>query len=175
MISHLYRRNSMKRTRGKVLFILLVFILSVSVLTGCGEDKSGSTIDEPEITTDYLTDEYADQLTTDGAETILGLVVLEKSEDSSYTAHIREQEIVLNSSYDEGYYIADTNVTVDAVLGMDARMTCIIGGKTQVVTADEFIRYNGEDSQQLYSIYMMGDSAELILAVDPESITADTK
>ena len=54
-------------------------------------------------------------------------------------------------------------------------MTCIIGGKTQVVTADEFIRYNGEDSQQLYSIYMMGDSAELILAVDPESITADTK
>ena len=97
----------MKRTRGKVLFILLVFILSVSVLTGCGEDKSGSTIDEPEITTDYLTDEYADQLTTDGAETILGLVVLEKSEDSSYTAHIREQEIVLNSSYDEGYYIAD--------------------------------------------------------------------
>ena len=101
--------------------------------------------------------------------------VLEKSEDSSYTAHIREQEIVLNSSYDEGYYIADTNVTVDAVLGMDDRMTCIIGGKTQVVTADEFIRYNGEDSQQLYSIYMMGDSAELILAVDPESITADTK
>lgn len=163
----------MKKTRGKWVLILLAFILSVSALTGCGEDKSGSTIDEPEITTDYLSDEYADQLKTDGAETILGFVVLEKNDDSSYTAHISEQEIVVNSSYDEGYYIADTNVTVDAGLGMDARMTCIIDGEAQVVTADEFIKYNGEDSLQLYSVYMMGDSAELILAVDPESVTAD--
>ncbi len=162
----------MKKIKGSKILLLVVFALSILILTGCGEDKSGNTIDEPEITVDYLTGEYANQLTTDGAEIITGFVTIEKTEDS-YIAHIREQEVVPNSNYDDGYYIADTNLTKDAALGSDARMTCDIDGKASVVTADEFIDNNDDDSEQLYNVYLMGDSAELILEVEPETVIVD--
>lgn len=162
----------MKKLKGSKILLLVIFILSISILTGCGEEKSGNTIDEPEITVDYLTKEYANQLTTDGAEIITGFVTLEKT-DSSYVAHISAQEVVPNSNYDEGYYIADTNLTKDASLGSDARITCDIDGEISVVTADEFIENSDEDSEQLYTVYLMGNSAELILDVDPEDVITD--
>ena len=162
----------MKKLKGSRVLLLVIFTLSILLLTGCGEEQSGNTIDEPEITVDYLTEEYADQLITDGAETIMGFVTIEKSDDS-YIAHIRQQEVVPNSNYEEGYYIADTNVSKDASLGSDARITCVIDGEPSVVTADQFIENNDEDSQQLYNVYLLGASAELILSVEPESVIVE--
>ena len=162
----------MKKIKGYNFAVLIVCILSMIALSGCGEDKSGNTINEPEITVDYLTDEYAAQLNNDGAETVTGFVTLEKNDDS-YIAHIEEQEVVPNSDYEEGYYIADTNMATEATLGDDARMTCAVDGELSVVTADEFMKISQEDPQQLYTVYLMGDSAELILSVDPKSVVAE--
>ena len=53
-------------------------VLFMFVLAGCGEDQSGQTINEPEITGEYLAGEYSQQLITDGAETVLGAVTMEK-------------------------------------------------------------------------------------------------
>lgn len=163
----------MKKIRGTKFFILAVFILSVLLITGCGEDKSGNTIKEPEITVDYLTEEYAQQLKTDGAETLMGFVELEKNDDGSCSVHVEEQEIVPNSDYEEGYYIADTNVSRDATLGDDARMTSFIDDDPQIVNIDEFVNSGSDGGEQLYTVYFMGDSAELILAVDPENVITE--
>ena len=159
----------MKRTKLCPILLIAILILSMFLFTGCG-DKSGDTIDEPEITADYLTEEYVTQLTDDGAGTIMGSVELEKKAEDSYIAHISEKEVVPNSNYDDGYYIADTNIGMDAKLGSGARLTCYSDGNLEVVTADEFIENSkaSTETEQVYMIYMMSDSVELILAVDPK-------
>ena len=54
-----YRRIMMNKLKGLSFVFLAVVIFSMSVLTGCGEEKSGNTINEPEITVDYLRTDYA--------------------------------------------------------------------------------------------------------------------
>ena len=167
-----YRRIMMNKLKGLSFVFLAVVIFSMSVLTGCGEEKSGNTINEPEITVDYLRTDYAQQLTTDGAEIMLGTVELNKNEDS-YNVTITEKEVVPSSSYDEGYYIADTNVTKGATLGSDARMTCQVDGKEQVIKAGDLIKNHENNPEQLYTVYLMGDSAELILATEPKDVITE--
>lgn len=156
-------------TRFIVVFALSVFL--IMMLSGCG-DKSGNTIDEPEITSNYLEDEYAEQLITDGAQTMTGYVDISKNRDN-YEVHISEQEVVPNPDYDEGYYIADTNITKDAVLGNYARIVCLDNNNAEVVSADDFIEKHSSDDDTLYTVYLMGDSAELILATDPEDVITE--
>ena len=159
----------MKRMMRLSVFSLLLCLFSVLLLAGCGEEKSGSTISEPEITGDYLAEEYSQQLITDGAETMLGSVDIEK-DGNSYKVHIAEKEVVPSSDYEEGYYIADTNVSKDVTLGEDQRIACLHDGELVVETADHFIKEHANDSEQLYTVYLMGDSAELILGTDPKDL-----
>ena len=79
-----------KKTWSKILFLAVSVILMMA-LTACGEEKSGNTIDEPEITAEYLHGEYSEQLLTDGASTMIGDVDITKDGDS-YTATITERK-----------------------------------------------------------------------------------
>ena len=171
-----YRRIAMKKKKGLVFLILAVLAFSMYCLTGCGEEKSGNTISEPDITVDYLHGEYSDQLMTDGAVTMLGSIDVTQNGDS-YSITITEKEVVPNSGYEDGYYIADTNITKEAEIGLYARMTSMVDGEEAVVDAAELMESNeaadDDDSQQLYTIYLMGDSAELILATDPASVITE--
>ena len=85
--------------RGKTKYIVLCLVLCLSalLLAGCGEKKSGSTIAEPEITGQYLQEEYSQQLLTDDAETVLGYVTLDKLEEGGYSVHISERQVVASS------------------------------------------------------------------------------
>lgn len=161
----------MKKLNKTIIFVLISSMFFVMSLTSCG-DKSGNTIDEPEITSDYLHGEYAEQLITDGAETMLGYVDISKDGDT-YMVHISEQEVVPNSDYDEGYYIADTNLAKDVSLGFDARIVCEEDGEQEVVTADDFIENQADDEKELYNVYLMGNSAELIMATEPEDVITE--
>lgn len=157
-------------------FLLLTCMLVLLALAGCGQKKSGNTIPEPEITTDYLTEEYSQQLMTDGAETMLGTVEVEKSEESegTYIVHITEKEVVPSENYDEGYYIADTNVTKDVSLGFDARLMVENNGELELSDADSFIdQYPEGSEEQLFTVYLMSDSAELLMPAEPESIVEE--
>lgn len=149
--------------------ILLLCVFCIFILSGCGEEKSGNTLDEPEITGEYLSEEYSRQLLTDGAETITGFVDMEKS-DGVYKVKVTEKEVVPNSSYDEGYYIADTNLIKNLSLGIEPKIACLSDGELIVQTPDEFIKYSKKHPNQLYTIYMMGVSAELIIATSPEDV-----
>lgn len=159
--------------RGKIKYIVLCVVLCLSMmllLPGCGEKKSGSTISEPEITGKYLKEDYSQQLLTDGAETVLGYVTLEKLEEGGYSVHIAERQVVESSEYEDGYYIADNNVTKDVSLGEEGRIACQNGDDLDVVSADDFIQKYNDGEKQLYTVYLMGDSAELILATDPADV-----
>lgn len=159
--------------RGKIKYIVLCLMLCLSMillLPGCGEKKSGSTIAEPEITGKYLQEDYSQQLLNDGAETVLGYVTLEKLEEGGYSVHIAERQVVESSEYEEGYYIADNNVGRDATLGEEGRIACQNGSDLEVVSADDFIEKHNDGEKQLYTVYLMGDSAELILATDPADV-----
>lgn len=151
---------------------LLLCVFCIFILSGCGENKSGNTLDEPEITGEYLSEEYSQQLLTDGAKTMIGFIDMEKS-DGVYNVKVTEKEVVPNSSYDEGYYIADTNITKDLSLGIEPRIVCLYDDKLTVETPDKFIKYSKKHPHQLYTIYMMGNSAELILATRPEDVTTE--
>ena len=159
-----------KKTWSKILLLAVSAILMMA-LTACGEEKSGNTIDEPEITAEYLHGEYSEQLLTDGASTMIGDVDITKDGDS-YTATITEKEVVPSSDYEEGYYIADTNISREVPLGLYARMTIFADGEETIVDADGFIEADGSDDgiEELYTVYLMGDSAELILATDPVDV-----
>lgn len=160
------------RKFGKTRFLaLLACMVCALVLTSCNSNQSGNTIDEPEITPEYLAGEYAQQLLTDGAETITGEVTIEKADDS-YAVHIVEKEVVPSNSYDEGYYIADTNITKDVSFGDEARIVCAHEDERIVSSADDFIDRHPDGSDELYTVYLMGDSAELILRVEPEELLA---
>ena len=162
----------MKRIFRSAFLSLLLCTAMAVMLTGCGGDKSGGTIDEPEITGEYLAGEYAQQLTTDGAEIVLGSVDMEKTEDG-YSVSVAEKEVVVNDSYEKGYYIADRNLNRDVQLGPEARIACDEGETLGVVSPDEFIEQYSGDDEQLYQVYLMGESAELLLAVDPEDVQAE--
>lgn len=147
-------------------------MLSVFIFAGCGEEKSGNTISEPEITGTYLQEEYSQQLLTDGAETMLGFTDIEKS-DSSYKVTVTEKEVVPNSSYEEGYYIADTNIVKELTLGIDARIAVLEDEELNVITADGFIKNSDQYEDQLFTVYMMGTSAELLLGTEPTDVSAE--
>ena len=102
------------RRKSKYVVLSLVLCLSMMLfLCGCGEEKSGSTIEEPEITGKYLQEDYSQQLLNDGAETVVGYVTLDKLGEGDYSVHISERQVVASSEYKDGYYIADNNVAKD--------------------------------------------------------------
>lgn len=156
----------MKKNRLSIILTCLICLTAATLITGCG-DKSGGTYDEPEITADYLMGEYAEQLITDGAETITGSVVLEKNGDS-YTASVEEKKIVASSDYDEGYYIADTNLNDNLAFDEDVRLVVSENGEPEVTDPEEFIEKYNDDPDSLYTVYHMGDYLELIVPLDPE-------
>lgn len=160
----------MRRRSGVILGFAVVCVLCVFALCGCGEEKSGQTISEPEITGEYLENEYSQQLLTDGADTVVGVVTIEQAGDNTYAVSIAEREVVANDDYKEGYYIADNNIVLDATLGEDARIACEGEDGLDVLTAKEFMAQQDENADQLYTVYMMGDSAELIIATNPEDV-----
>ena len=159
------------RRKSKYVVLSLVLCLSMMLfLCGCGEEKSGSTIEEPEITGKYLQEDYSQQLLNDGAETVVGYVTLDKLGEGDYSVHISECQVVASSEYKDGYYIADNNVVKDVTLGAEGRIACQKGKELNVVSADDFIQDHNDGESQLYTVYLMGDSAELILATDPADV-----
>lgn len=154
----------------KVYFAATAFcIISMIFLAGC-TSRSGQTINEPEITPDYLIEDYSQQLMTDGGEHMTGTVDMQKA-DNTYTVNFSETDVIPNSNYDEGYYLANTNIYKEATLGSDARIVLIADGENVVADADEFIKHNSED--KIYTVYFLGSSAELIIEVNPEDIIVE--
>lgn len=164
----------------KILYVGLLIVLTFVLLTGCtNSNQSGSTVDEPDITVEYLQGEYANQLMRDEAEYVFGNITIIEEEDGTVKLEIAEKTFVNGDSGSDEYYIEDKNMTVTTELSSEARCTFLQKGMTlpQIMTAEQFVeahkkdieKNGGEnnpdyDKTKLYDIYIMNGQAELILA-----------
>lgn len=157
------------KTKKSAVLVTFLLILSLGImLTGCQE--SDGTIEEPDLTVQYLSGEYVDQIVRDGAETVTGSIKIKKSKDESLELKIRSKAVVKNESYEKGYYIADKNRSIAARIDSDTRATYIDEGakEPKVVSIDDLEKAIQQEKNskepKLYDVYLMGDQALLILA-----------
>ena len=132
---------------------------------GCGSQNKDIT-EEPELDADYLMGDYTQQLITDGAEQYLGTVTIEKSGDS-FVAKVAEKEVVASNRYDEGYYIADRNLEHEFTFDEGSRVVRMSKqGNLEYADSQTFLS-EGQDADALYNIYVIGNSIELMVYVEP--------
>ncbi|MEG0830522.1 MAG: hypothetical protein RSD88_06660 [Anaerovoracaceae bacterium] len=153
---------------------ILILILCVSVslfLFGCGtKEATGDIIEEPEITVDYLSGEFADQLIRDGAEEHLGSIAISKGKNNAYNLSLNDKSIVKSDDYEAGYYIADKNTSGKWPLGSEARITYIDDStkNPKILNVDQFVKKVENDENagetKLYKVYIISDNVELVLA-----------
>lgn len=175
----------MKKKRFTWLFVLFVALILAVPLTGCGqegnEEKLMDELEEPEITVKYLSGEYADQILRDGGEKILGTISLENTGEEKYELTVNSMVIVESSITDEGYYIADKNLSTTVPLDSEARVTYIKDKEKgpEVMKLNRFIdRVQNDTAAQaessdsdltdenmkLYDVYIIGGNVLMILA-----------
>jgi len=168
----------MKSTVKVTLFLMLSLIMVIS-MAGCNNPKKvGNTYEEPEITIEYLSTEYVDQLIRDGGTHFFGSLKITEDENGNPFVTIAEKELVKDTNHPKGYYIADKNLESSYPLSFEARTTHL-NGKTSIATimtsekfveavaADEKIviqSTSDESTLKFYDIYVIGDQVELILA-----------
>ncbi|WP_312653081.1 hypothetical protein [Aminipila sp.] len=169
----------MKTTRTIVCTGLIFVLTLATLLVGCGDkNQSGSTVDEPKITVEYLEGDYVKQLLRDGAEHVFGSIEVSKAKDGSVLVNIEAKEYVEDTEQPNGFYIEDKNYSLSSVLAPEARCTFISGDVSlpQIMTTEEFVEaynkdineYGGKNNpdyqkHKLYDMYIMGDQIELIL------------
>lgn len=159
--------------------ILISVFLVLLTLSACDNpNKSGGTIDEPEITVEYLANEYSKQLLRDGAVYILGTIEIISDENGNPFLIISEKEFVSDLSYPNGFYIADKNLTYKYPLSFEARTSHLSGGTSIpiIMSSENFVKAVATDvklysesnpefsSSRLYEIYVLGEQVEMILA-----------
>lgn len=158
-----------KRILTGVTILSLAVFLTVT-MSGC--IKTNGDMEEPDITVEYLSGEYADQLIRDGGECTLGTISITKDGDI-YTATVNSMVIVESSLSDEGYYVADKNISSTVSLDPEARVTYIRDKENgpEIISLDEFIRLTSDDTEpleegneKLYDVYTVGDDVMMILA-----------
>ena len=173
----------MMKKRQFTLLMVLVLLFCVLPLSGCGQESGDEELmdelAEPKITVKYLSGEYADQILKDGGEKVLGTISIEDDGNGDYDLTVNSMVIVESSITDEGYYIADKNLSETVPLDSEARVTYIRDKKKgpQVMDLDKFIarvqkdtasRESSSDSdseeEKLYDVYIIGGSALMILA-----------
>ena len=153
----------------KKLILITVALCLFFTLTACSDENSDGNfgdMNDPE----YLMTDFADQLLRDGANTLTGIVEVTGT-DGSYSVTIDQKKVVPSEDYDDGYYIADRNITDSYALSNDAVILVQKDGSPSVCAIEDFIRDHSGDSSSLYCVYLMGDTAQLIQPLDPASVT----
>ena len=162
--------------KSGVLIIALTIFFAAAVIAGCTGPQN--TIDEPEITADYLAGEYAAQLVRDGASVVFGSIEIMRDEEDTVFVHVAEKEFVEDSDLPNGFYIADRNQDSDYQLAYEARATFLWGGSNapEAMGSSDFIEAVMQDFDEfsagdqdygeykLYDIYIMEEQIELLIA-----------
>lgn len=148
----------------KSVLLLLVGLLGLSLL-GCWEsDLSGNTYVEPEITVDYLINEFANQLTRDGAEKRFGVIdSVKDNKDGTYALTISGKQFVNDSGQPNGFYIADRNIKYELTSSVNARSVIFPTSDLEdghfYLTSAEFIQGFKEDFSALDKVTSSGEEA----------------
>lgn len=167
------------KTMKKRTWLSLLCLIAILVLSGCtGTSNTGNTLEEPEITVEYLTTEYKEQLMRDGAVYLFGSIEIIQDENGNPYLKISEKEYVEDPEMPNGFYIADKNLSHTYPISPEARATHLSGGtsipnimdtESFVKAIDTDLKLYGESNPEfaqyrLFDIYIMGDQVEMILA-----------
>lgn len=165
-----------KRNPAMLLVLCLALIL---ILSGCTDTKNtGNTLEEPEITAEYLSTEYKEQLLRDGAVYLFGSIEIITDDNGNPYLKIAEKEYVEDPEMPNGFYIADKNLSHTYPVSPDARTTHLSGGTSipTIMDTDSFVKAIASDlklygesnpefaQNRLFDIYVMGEQVEMILA-----------
>lgn len=160
-----------KKYLAKILELSLAAALAIT-LSGCSKDRD--IMEEPDITVEYLSGEYAEQILRDGGEEMLGTISIDKNGDNTYSLTVNSMLVVESDITDEGYYVADKNISTTVPLDSDARVTYIRDEESgpEVIELEEFIELTQNDTsdpleegnEKLYEVYTVGDNALMVLA-----------
>lgn len=163
--------NNKKGFRASKLILAVLILVMIFSAFGCGGQKHKF---EPDITVEYLTTEYADQLVRDGAEVVFGTLDItgeasgtpvEGSEEpvtlTQFT--INAKEYVTDENAEGGYYIADRNKSYITYAGSDARIAFDFAGTgtLDIVSLDEFVKH--DTTGKYFDVYLFDDQIVLIL------------
>jgi len=137
-----------------------------------------ATLDEPEITVEYLTGDYARQLLRDGAYVLFGTIDLRRASEDEIIVTIREKEVVTDPDFINAFYVADKNLEWEYLLSQGVRATFHLRDENNIVPMehDEFIDAvwvdffetiaedpNGQE-YRVYYIYIIDGYVELLIA-----------
>ena len=168
----------MKKKRIPALLPVLCLTL-ILALSGCTDTgNTGNTLEEPEITVEYLSTEYKDQLLRDGAVYLFGSIEVITDENGNPYLKIAEKEYVSDPDMPNGFYITDKNLSHTYPISPEARTTHLAGGTSipNIMDTERFVKAIASDLKlygesnpefaqyRLYDIYLMGDQVEMILA-----------
>ncbi|MGP1569728.1 MAG: hypothetical protein ACTTH0_02295 [Eubacteriales bacterium] len=163
----------------KKLICLLTVLLVFAFAGGCDfQKKSGSTVIEPDITSEYLESEYSEQLMRDGAEYLFGNISLKKLQDGQIEVTVSAKELV--EDYEGKMLIENRNFEISYVLPQEARCTFRKGidskSAPDILTGEKFLKAyektikgmtleqkKNYDNSQYYKIYILNDQIELLL------------
>lgn len=161
----------MKKNCIRLILSGVLCLSLAAALAGCSGSPEDSDVnyDGAEMDVEFLTGEYADQLINDGADTVTGSVSL-ISEGDSYKVVVEQKQVVVNENYEDGYYIADRNMTSEYEFGADMGIVVMENGEPAVSDAETFQKKYSDDPDALYTVYLMGDTVELILPLDPRQL-----
>lgn len=158
----------MKHSR-KLLFIISALFI-ILTLAACQTKDSDEDFDGS-YDVDYLMTDYVDQLVRDGATTVTGTIEI-TGEGNQYTLALDEKKVIANDNYEDGYYIADTNISNTYALENDLSFVVLEDGEPVMCTAEEFMKNHSGDTDSLYTVYLMGDVVEHIMPLDPKALPA---
>jgi hypothetical protein len=153
----------------RICSIVLLFSVGFVFMAGCsgGED----IMDEPELTADYFSGEYATQLVRDGATVVFGAIIdITEDEDGNINVAVSEREYVEDPNQPSGYYIADKNIESVYYMSDDTRATfwSESSGSIRAMDSAEFVNAVKEgfgiQEKKLYDIFIIDDCIELLLA-----------
>ena len=150
--------------------LLLVCILGL--VTACGAPMGKGSLDNADITYDYLKDEYPEMLLTDGAEHLIGSIEFSKAEDGSLQVILHPKEAASKANDDGTYTVS--SYAINRVLVLSDSMFGVASGSEDILSMEEFPAVvQGEfDDSIMYDVYTMDDQILLIM-YNPDYVLPD--
>lgn len=144
-------------------FAALLLVCLLGLLTGCGAPMGEGSLDNGDITYEYLKEEYSEMLLTDGAEHLIGSVELSTAEDGSPQIILHPKEAASEANADGTYTVS--SYAINRVLHLSDSVYATVVGDQAILTGAEFLdSVSGEfDDSIMYDIYALEDQILLIL------------
>ena len=144
-------------------FAALLLISILGLLTACGAPMGEGSLDNEDITYDYLVEEYSEMLLTDGAEHLIGSVELSTAEDGAPQIILHPKEAASEPNSDGTYTVS--SYAINRVLYLADNVYATFGGSETVLDAEEFLLSVSDafDDSVMYDVYAMEDQILLIL------------